>query len=77
MYSADHSTIGSHSNVLHTSINAHIHCTLLCAYLTINDHVINALITIYRMHSCIVFDWKLELERVRESQLCYSDAHYL
>ena len=25
----------------------------------------------------VVFDWELELERVRESQLCYSDAHYL
>ena len=25
----------------------------------------------------LVFDWELELERVRESQLCYSDSHCL
>ena len=25
----------------------------------------------------VVFDWELELERVRQSQLCYNDAHRL
>ena len=27
------------------------------------------------IYTIVVFDWELELERVRQSQLCYSDAH--